>query len=61
MVGVNLIIALSENIGQDLVPYMHDMNKMFIDQLSKAETTDYKNMIIQGLMMFFWLNQQATI
>jgi hypothetical protein len=34
---------------------------MYINEISRAETKDYKNMLIQGIMMFFWLDQNTTI
>jgi hypothetical protein len=46
MIGVTLIIALVENVGEAMRPHIHTVNQMFLHELSTAETKDFKNMII---------------
>ena len=31
-----------------------------MQQMSIAKTTDYKNMLVQGIMMNFWFDQDTT-
>jgi len=53
MCAVSLIMALLEHID-GIQEFMHTINQMYISELQQAETGDYKNMIVQGLMMNFF-------
>lgn len=46
MIGVTLIMALVENVGDAVRPYIHDLNQLYLSELSAAETKDFKNIII---------------
>lgn len=61
MCAVTLIMALLENMGEAIQEHLHTINQMYITEAQTASTQDYKNMLIQGLMMNFWYNQQLTI
>lgn len=60
MCAITLIMAMLEHIT-GVQEYMHTINQMYIHELSIAETGDYKNMIVQGIMMNFWYDQCYTI
>ena len=61
MVAVTLIMACLEHLGDGVQQYLHTINCFYIKELSEADTQDYKNMIIQGIMMNFWYDQNTTI
>jgi len=51
MIAVNLIMALLEHLGEGMSEHINVINKFYYDELITATTTDYKNMLIQGVMM----------
>jgi hypothetical protein len=61
MSGVTLIIALLEHVGEGMRPNIHTVNQMYLHELATTDTRDYKNMIIQGIMMNFWFDQATTM
>jgi hypothetical protein len=61
MVAVNLIMALLEHLGEGLSEQIHVINGFYLSELSAATTSDYKNMIIQGIMMNISYDQNASI
>jgi hypothetical protein len=61
MCAVTLIMALLEHLGSGIENHIHTINQFYLSELTNAETTHYKNMIIQGVMMNLWYNQQVTI
>ena len=61
MCAVTLIMALLEHLGEGLESQIHTINQFYLSELSEADTRNYKNMIIQGIMMNFWYNQSVTI
>jgi len=61
MVAVNLIMALLEHLGEGLSDQIHTINNFYLTELTTATTSNYKNMIIQGLMMNISYDQNATI
>ena len=57
MVAVSLFIAILEHLGekdQVILPQIHSINQMYIEEMAEAETKDYKSMLIQGVMVNFW-------
>jgi len=54
-------MAMLEHLGEGVQPYIPTINNIYIQQLNIAETSDYKKMIIQGLMMNFFFDQNMTI
>ena len=57
MSGVALIIAVLEHLGAKdpiISGYIDSINKMYIGEMEYAETNDYKNMLIQGIMSNMW-------
>ena len=64
MCGVSLIMALLEHLGQgspEVLQHIHTINQFYLTGLMEAETTEYKNMIVQGLMMNVWYDQGVTL
>jgi len=60
MVAVDLLMALLEH-QEGLQSQIDPINELYLNQLSAAKSTDYKNMLIQGLMMNLWYDQATTI
>jgi len=56
MCAVTLIMAILEHLGSGVEDQLHTINQFYLSELQNAETKDYKNMIIQGIMMNFWYN-----
>jgi len=54
MCAVTLIMAILEHLGDGIQTHIHTINSFYLQELNGAETKDYKNMLIQGLMMNFW-------
>jgi len=61
MVAVNLIMALLEHLGDGLSDQIHTINNFYLSELTTATTSNYKNMIIQALMMNISYDQNTTI
>jgi len=61
MCAVPLIMALLEHLGDGLQEHLGTITGLYLDEMAVAETKEYKNMIIQGLMMNFWYDQPTTI
>lgn len=61
MCAVTLIMACLEHLGDGVQQFIHVINGIYIKQLSIAETKEYKNMLIQGIMMNFTYDQNITI
>merc|ERR1712216_819968 len=47
-------MAILEHLGDGIQTHIHTINSFYLQELNGAETKDYKNMLIQGLMMNFW-------
>ena len=63
MCGVTLIMALIEHLTECkhvLSPHMDTINQFYILEMGRADTKAYKHMIIQGIMMNFVYDMQAT-
>lgn len=61
MCAVSLILALQEHLGDGLQVHLHTINQFYLDEMSSATTPNYKHMLIQGIMMNFWYDQQTNI
>jgi len=53
MNAVALIIGVLEHLGEGQSQYLHTINEYYVSEIQKAETKNYKYMLIQGLMMNF--------
>jgi hypothetical protein len=59
MCAVTLIMALLEHIeGMD--EHIHTFNQLYLKEIGEAEVQNYKNMLVQGIMMLFHYNLEAT-
>jgi hypothetical protein len=54
MCAVTLIISIIENLGEGVSSQINTINQFYLEELGRAETNNYKNMIVQGIMMNFW-------
>ena len=61
MCAVTLLMAMLEHLGEGVHHHIPTINNIYIQQLSDADTKDYQNMIVQGLMMNFFTNQEMTV
>lgn len=61
MNAVALIIGVLEHLGEGQSQYIHTINEYYMSESQKAETQNYKYMLIQGLMMNFKYDQVTTI
>ena len=61
MCAITLIMALLEHLGDGLQQHLPTICSFYLQEMAVAETKEYKNMIIQGLMMNFWYDQATTI
>ena len=64
MCGISLIMAILEHLGERdplVVENIHNINTMYIQEMSRAQNSDYKNMLIQGMMSNMWYDQQTTL
>ena len=61
MCAVTLLMAMLEHLGEGISDSIHQINHFYITELKSAETSHYRNMLIQGIMMNFWYDQATTI
>ena len=64
MCGISLIIAVLEHLGERdplIVSQIDNINMMYIQEMARAATPNYRNMLIQGMMSNFWYDQQTTL
>ena len=61
MCAVTLIMAILEHLGGGIQDSLHQINHFYISEMKLAETSHYKNMLIQGIMMNLWYDQNTTI
>jgi len=59
MCAVTLIMALLEHI-EGMEEHIHTINGLYLKEISGAEVQNYKNMLVQGIMMLFHYNLGAT-
>ena len=60
MSGIALIIAILEHLGPNdpqIIGYIDSINTMYLQEMGQAQTSDYKNMLIQGVMTNMWYDQ----
>lgn len=64
MCAISLLIAVNEHLGTNdtlIINQIDFTNETLLKEMSRAETPDYKNMLIQGMMSNFWYNQKKTL
>lgn len=64
MSGISLIIAVMEHLGEKdplIIGQIDNINMMYIQEMARATTPNYKNMLIQGMMSNIWYDQQTTL
>jgi len=61
MCAVTLIMSILEHLGEGISGQINTINHFYLQELGRAQTNNYKNMIIQGIMMNFWYDQAETI
>ena len=61
MCAVDMIMAMLEHLGDGIQEHIHTINQFYLTELNTVETSHYKNMLIQGIMMNFWYDQQLTL
>jgi hypothetical protein len=63
MTAVTLIMSILEHLDQhsEISEQIRNINVYFLEELSRAQTKEYRNMLIQGIMMSFKYFQLKTI
>ena len=61
MCAVTLIMAILEHLGDGLQQQLHTINQFYLEEMAAADTKNYKNMLVQGIMMNFWYDQSLTL
>lgn len=64
MCGISLIMAVLEHLGEKdqlVTQNIHNINNMYIQEMARATNSNYKNMLIQGMMSNMWYDQQTTL
>ena len=61
MCGVSLIMACLEHLGQGMGELIDQINGFYLRAMELAESKDLKNMLVQGIMMNLWYEQNSTM
>lgn len=64
LTAVTLIMALLEHLAQgheQISQHLHQINMIYLNGMENAETPNYKNMLMQGIMMNFWYDSVTTL
>jgi hypothetical protein len=59
MCAVTLIMALLEHI-EGIDEHIHTINQLYLKEIGESQVQSYKNMLVQGIMMLFHYNLNAT-
>ena len=57
MSGVTMLIKILEHLGMKdpvIIRQISNINTMYIQEMARALTPDYKILLIQGMMVNFW-------